>query len=508
MTINDPQTIIWTMAPEIVVALTAFLVMALDLRKQPNPRAQGMVAVFGLLAAAISTVPDWIDTTSAEGLARPLEPLWGGIFVADPLSVVFRALACLTGAVILLFSIDPVDSEREHPGEFFTLVPFIVLGLMIAVSTKELLTFFLAFELMSLPLYLMAAWGKYRKGSAEAGLKYFLTGAVSSAVMLYGISLVFGSVGTTFFEQMAPRYEALGAAPHAFVLGAMMILAGLCFKIAAAPFHMWSPDVIEGAPRPAAMFISTAPKAAMIAVLLRLYWGSFALQGRDFRLADVWIILFAAMAILSMFWGNLVALAQTDIKRLMAYSGIAQIGYTLLGVMAASRYGAAGDGAAAAIYYTVVYSFANLAAWGVIVLYGWRTGSDRIQDYAGMARRSPFLAFAMMLAFMSLAGVPPLAGFVGKFYLFRAVWEAQQSYWWLILIGIVNSVISLYYYFGILKPVYFGTPADDAPIAVPWRFKAGLVACLLVVVVLGMWPGLTRMTLEAGAAAIALPPTQ
>ncbi len=499
---TNALTMLQAMAPEVVVACTAFLVMALDLRRDPKPRAQGLVALFGLLAAALATIPDWLDTAPTNEALT----LWGGIFVADPLSVVFRALACVTGALVLLFSLDPVEAERQHPGDFVTLVPFVVLGLMLSVSTAELLTFFLAFEILSLPLYLMAAWHKRERASAEAGLKYFVTGAVSSAVMLYGISLVFGTVGTTFFLEIPAKYEALSAPPQAFVLGCLMLLGGLCFKIAAAPFHMWAPDVYQGAPRPAGMFISTAPKAAMVAVLLRLFCATLAIQSRDFRLAEVFVVLFAALAILSMFWGNLVALAQTDIKRLMAYSGIAQIGYTLLGVLATSRAGAGGEGAAAAIYYVVIYSFANLAAWGVIVLYGWRTGSDRIQDYAGLARRSPFLAFAMLISFLSLAGAPPLAGFVGKFYLFRAVWEAQHAWWWLVLIGILNSVISLYYYFGVLKPVYFSAPqGDDSPLPVPWKFRTGLVFCLLVVVVLGLCPGLTRMTLEAGAAVLPLP---
>lgn len=497
---TNALTMLQALAPEVVVAATAFLVMGLDLRRNPNPRAQATVAIWGLLAGALATIPDWLDTAASNSALT----LWGGIFLADPLSVVFRALACVTGALVLLFSIDPVDAERRNPGDFVTLVPFVVLGLMLSVSTGELLTFFVAFEIVSLPLYLMAAWNRNERTSAEAGMKYFVTGSVSSAVMLYGISLVFGTMGTTFFSQIATRYEALADPPQAFVLGSLMILAALGFKIAAAPFHIWAPDVYQGAPRPSAMFISTAPKAAMVAVMLRLFWGSLALQGRDFRLAETWMVLLAVMAILSMFWGNLVALAQTDIRRLMACSGIAHIGYTLLGVLAASRAGAELEGAAAAIYYVVVYSFANLAAWGVIVLVGWRTGSDRIEDYSGLARRSPFLAFALLISLLSLAGAPPLAGFLGKFYLFRALWEAQPAWWWMVLIGIVNSVISLYYYFGILKPVYFGAPQDEASaLAVPWRFRAGLMVCLAVLMVLGLFPELTRMTLEAGAAILA-----
>lgn len=497
------QSIMPAALPLTITAVTAFAAMFIDLKDKPNPRLQNGVVVAGLLLAALATIVPW----NALGDANQSMVLWGGVFTFDKLAGVFTALAAITGALILMFSINWLENQEQHPGEYITLVPFAVLGLILACSTTELLTFFIAFEIISLPLYVMAAWGRFDLRSSEAGFKYFITGAMSSAIMLYGISLVFGTTGTTVFDLIGKAYELVPESRHAFALGALMIIVGLCFKIAAAPFHLWAPDVYQGAPSPAATFISTAPKATMIAFMLRVCWGPLDQMGMDFTLEKTWVITIAAIAIVSMLWGNLTALVQKDIKRLMAYSGIAQIGYTLLGVMAASRNGALSEGSGAAIYYIVMYCFANMAAWAVIIIYGSKIGSSRIADYRGLAKRSPFMAFTLLIAFFSLAGTPPLAGFIGKFFLFKAVWTAQSAWWWVVLLGIANSVISLYYYFGVLKPVYFSEPNNQEPVAIPRAAQVAMVVCLLVVTVVGLCPQALGLATNVGASLPVLYPS-
>ncbi|MBQ7567942.1 NADH-quinone oxidoreductase subunit N [bacterium] len=486
--------------PLILVAVTALAAMLLDLRSKPNPRLQNSCTVIGLLLAALSVIPIQ-SQISASG--QPFT-YWSGIIAVDGMASMFTALACLSGALALIFSIDYLQTKRAYPGEYITLIPFVVLGLSLACSTKELLTFFLAFELMSLPLYAMAAWGRFDLKSSEAGFKYFINGAVSSAIMFYGISLIFGTTGSTFFDQLAINFDLVSTPRHAFVLGSLMFAGALLFKIAVAPFHFWAPDVYEGAPAPAGMFISTAPKATIIAFIMRAFWSSLAIQSMEFRLEDVWTVTFCSLALLSMTWGNIAALRQSNIKRLMAFSGIAQIGYTMLGVMTAARStGVATMGISAAVFYITMYSFANLAAWSVIVLVEYQRGSSEISAYKGLAKSNPFLAFVLLVSLLSLAGAPPLAGFVGKFYLFRTVFLAHSGWWWVVLAALVNSVISLYYYYGILRPVYFEEPADNqaasGELQASWSVRVGLTVCLIMIAFVGLCPTLVQMGASAGA---------
>ncbi len=486
--------------PLIIVAVTALTAMVLDMCSQPNPRRQNYCTASGLLLAACSALPVFAAISSQ---TQPFT-YWSGIIHIDYMAVMFTVLACVSGALALLFSIDYLEAKRAYPGEYITLVPFVVLGLSLVCSTKELLTFFLAFELMSLPLYIMAAWGRFNLKSSEAGFKYFINGAVCSAVMFYGISLIFGTTGSTFFDQIVINFDLVASPRHAFLLGSLMFAGGLLFKIAAAPFHFWAPDVYEGAPAPAGMFISTAPKATVIAFIMRVFWGTLAIQSPEFRLEEVWTISFCSVAILSMCWGNLVALRQTNIKRLMAFSGIAQIGYTLLGVMAAARStGIASAAMSSAIFYITMYSFANLAVWAVITLMEYQRGVSEIADYRGLSKTNPFLAFTLFISLLSLAGTPPLAGFVGKFYLFRTVFYAHSGWWWVVLLALINSVISLYYYFGVLRPVFFEAPESGkskaAALQVSWSVRVGLAVCLFMLAIAGLCPQLAAWGTAAGS---------
>ncbi|HXE71924.1 MAG TPA: NADH-quinone oxidoreductase subunit N [Candidatus Nitrosotenuis sp.] len=492
--------ILAALAPEILVALTAFAVLGMEIAGPRSRRPQSALALAGLALAAAATLtlwqrPEiWQPWSPGSEVAPPLA-LWRGVFWSDPLSLFFRTLAPLVALMALLFSLPPRDEGADRSGEFSCLVLLTTLGMMFVAGSGELLTFFIAFELMSVPAYVLAAWGRYQKQSAEAGLKYFLNGALASALILYGISLIYGMLGTTHFNDFLAGFDRLEGTPHALLLGILFVLAGLGFKMAAAPFHMWAPDVYQGAPSAAATFLSTGPKAAVLALLLRLFWKSLNLSSKVFLFPDVWVLAFALLALASMVIGNLAALVQTDIKRMMAYSGVGHIGYALVGVATASRAGAGDEGAAAALFYIFLYSFANLAAWGVILLYERASGSTRIQDYAGLARRSPFLALVLLLSFLSLAGAPPLAGFVGKFFLFRAAMASPQT-WWLALVGVVASVVSLYYYFGVLKMAYLAAPDNPEPILVGGNFLAGFSVCLLAIVVLGLTPGMMEWSLQ------------
>lgn len=479
----------YALSPELLLCATALAVLLADLF---GPRSSALcvrVASAGLL---LTLGAAWVTAATPPGT---LHPFAGGVLTVDPLSQFLKLLIGLLTLLTVWISSDSFAEERRHPGEYYSMLCFSALGMMVVVSATELLTFFVAFELLSIPLYMLAAFRRYNRQSAEAGLKYFLNGAVASALLLFGASWIYGSTGSTHLRDLLIELPRLSAAPHALFIGLVMVLSALAFKAAAAPFHMWAPDVYQGAPTPVAAFLSSAPKAAVVAFVLRLFWAHLD-PHTDGAVAPDWVLLFAALATLSMILGNLVALPQKNVKRLMAYSGIAHIGYILVGVVGAvgSHAGPEGEefGAGAALFYTFVYTLANLATWAVLIIYQRETDEHSIAELSGLARRSPFLGLVLMLSLLSLAGVPPLAGFVGKIYLFRSVLSAQPV---LVLIGILTSVISLYYYFGILKAAYFEEPADPRPLVIAPLPKAALTVCVLGVVLLGMWPGLAESCL-------------
>jgi NADH-quinone oxidoreductase subunit N len=344
---------------------------------------------------------------------------------------------------------------------------------MFMAMSMDIVMLYLAIETTSIPLYVLAGFLIRDDKSTESGFKYLLFGAMTSAIMLYGFSLLYGFTGYTNLY-VIPQVIMSGGVPTAALIGILLlILVGFGFKISVVPLHFWAPDVYEGAPTPIAGFLSTASKAAGFAVLLRVFIAAFPM------LAPYWGAVIAALATATMLLGNLLALAQKNIKRLLAYSSIAQAGYALIGVVALSYLGVA-----SVVFYLIVYVVTNLAAFGIVAAVGRVTGSDEIASYAGLSRRSPWLALAMLVAFLSLAGMPPFGGFVIKFSVFAAAVQANMI--WLAVVGVLNSIIGLYYYLTVLKYVYLYRSEDEAkPMPVTRPFVLGLVVLCIGVIVIG-----------------------
>lgn len=487
------------LAPELCLLIAALGALVLDMATRRSVRQIRLVVWVGALgctfcSAALMAYPG----LPVEIFPRsPMTGLAVSAFIVDDLALSLKALIGVLTAMAVWLSEDSFEEERRNAGEYYGLIAFVALGMSVAVSANEFLTFFVAFELFSIPLYGLAAIRRYRAESAEAGLKYFLAGSVSSALMLFGISWIYGSLGTTYFAEFQLRFAAIPHMPHALLVGIILVLAGLSFKMAAAPFHMWAPDVYDGAPPSVVAYLSSAPKAVIIGFCLRLFWTDLAFDSPALKLgmADTYMMLFAVLALLSMTMGNLMAVPQTNLKRLLAYSGIAQVGYLLVGVAASSSEASAAEGAGATLFYVWIYTVTNLTSWAALRAALPKESNYQRSELAGLAQRSPFVAFVLLITFLSLAGVPPLAGFVGKFYLFRAMWVAGMP--WLVMLAVVNSVISLYYYFGVLRTAYFDSPPEGSqPIQVALSLKVVLVIGLVVSLGLGLWPGFADWSLE------------
>src|SRR2546423_7379680 len=434
-------------SPEIVVVVTALAVLAIGLT---SARASGIcsfVAALGL-ALAIGAV-----------LMLPRNAtLFHGMLVISPLNSLFKII-CLALAFFTVLLAHAKDSLRNH-GEYLAIILLATIGLMLLVGSEELLMIFIGLELSGLSLYVMAAFDKAYVRSAEAGLKYFLFGSTASAFTLFGISFIYGMSGTTGLVAIGQKLMTLSMQPLLFV-GIVMTLVGFAFKIAAAPFHLWAPDAYQGAPVPSAAFIASASKVASFVVLGKIVLVGFGpVQGSAAWHAMIagWEPVLAALAALSIVIGNIVALAQSNVRRLLAYSAVAHAGYTLLGLVAGER-----DGFSATLFYTTVYAFTLVGAFGVVALVRRQTGGDDLQNFAGLRARSPMLAGCMAVFMLSLAGLPPLAGFFGKFYLFSAAFRAGPNHGllWLVALALFGSLISLYYYLIVLK-VIFQTQSAEA----------------------------------------------
>lgn len=448
--------------PEIGLVVLAALVLVLDLVWKGDARRRlGWTAAAGLM----------VILALALAFARPAEDpqlIFGGMLRLDGTAFVFRLIFLAGAGLTALFMIDH-EPEGRH-GEFYGLMLVAVLGMNLMASSANLIMLYLAIETTSLPLYVMAGAMVRDPRSTEAGIKYFLFGAMTAAVMLYGFSLLYGFTGTASLYAMAGR---LAAGEIQVLAAAMLVLVGFGFKVSAVPFHFWAPDVYEGAPTPVAGFLSTASKAAGFAVLMRVMLAVFP----DFVLS--WTTLAAVLAAASMIIGNILAAVQKNIKRLLAYSSIAQAGYILLGVAAANQLGMAGS-----TFYLISYLVTNLAAFGIVALVGRSLGSDEISAYAGLHRRSPGLAMALLIALLSLGGIPPLSGFVGKLLVFGAAVQADLV--WLAFIGVLTSVIALYYYLNVIRIAYVGQPdSSSKPLAVTVPWRVALIICMAGIIFLG-----------------------
>ena len=397
---------------------------------------------------------------------------FGGMVVADSFSYYFRGLFVGTAILVVLMTQETMQRTARGQGEFYLLLLSALLGMLLLAATNDLLLLFVSLELLTFSMYVMTAYLRTDPRSIEAGLKYLILGSVSSGFLVYGISFLYGVTGSTRFDALRALAMTQPMETGA-VFGFLLVLAGLGFKVAAVPFHLWVPDVYEGAPTPVAAYLSVGSKAAGMSVLLRFVLGAFGGAGA------VWSTLIAALAAMTMCYGNLAAIPQTNIKRLLGYSSIGQVGYLLMGVAASSTLGAA-----AILYYLLAYLFTNLCVFLVVTIVGRQAGSDRLEDYAGLARRSPLLGCALFLALLSLAGVPPLGGFVGKFLLLLAT--VKSGLFWLAVVGGINVVISLYYYLLVVKRAFMHPAASVDPVTISIPMRLALYACMAGILALGL----------------------
>ena len=404
-------------------------------------------------------------------------------FVVDGFSIFFKIVILISTALTLLLSFKYLDYERIQDGEYYALILFAAVGMMFMASALDFTLLYVGLELMALCVYILVGFIKWNRKSNEAALKYFLLGAFSSGILLYGISLVYGVCGTTNLEAIRIAIEN-GVQNYLILeIGMILILVGMAFKIAAVPFHMWTPDAYEGAPTSIAAFISTGPKAAAFAILLRIFVQGFI------HLEDDWTLLFALIAVASMTLGNITALTQENIKRMLAYSSIAHAGYALMGLVA---FGAAfGDwetkkfGLISIILYTLIYTFMNIGAFGFVVFLRRRQQiGDRLEDFSGLAKRNGLAAFTMLVFMLSLAGIPSTAGFIGKWWLFGAA--IKSHYTWLAIAAVINSAISLYYYMRVVVYMYMGQSKEESK----FEFSYGLVSALALSIIFIFWIGL------------------
>ncbi|MGA2605093.1 MAG: NADH-quinone oxidoreductase subunit N [Verrucomicrobiia bacterium] len=471
---------------EVVLTLTAVVALTLDLvsvrRAEMSVRSRtiGTTAVVGLLAAIL---PLWQQFNS------PPTVLLGGTLVVDDLSVFFKLVIIGLAVITVLISMD-YDVGR-HVGEYYAVLLFGAVGMMLLISAEELITIFVALELTSISLYILTAFHKGELRSQEAAVKYFMFGAISSAFLLFGLSYVFGATGATSLRAIRDAVKltaGLGMSPL-LATGLLFTIVGFGFKVAVVPFHLWAPDAYEGAPTPVTAYIATGSKVASFFVLLKvLYVGFAGLEGSAFwgHFSSGWTMLLAVTAALSMVLGNCAAIVQHNVKRLLAYSSIAHAGYIFIGLVAATQMGAT-----SVLFYIIVYALTNLGAFGVVAALSSRAGGDEMQNFDGMAKRAPLLSLFMLIFVLSLAGIPPLGGFFGKFYLFAAAVQRDAQHFgllWLVILGIFMSAVSLYYYLILLKHFYVIDGADHSPIITPTYLNVALGLVALAVVALGVYP--------------------
>lgn len=478
---NITSSMVLAILPEILLLVLGLIVVALDLVwNDGRSRYLGWVTAGGI--AIIMVLSLVLGLPEDDGYL-----LWGGMLRHDWISFVFKMVFLFGAAVTSLFAMD-VDSLGKR-GEFYLLLLVSTIGMTLMASAADLIMLYLAIETTSIPLYILAGFFKQEERSTEAGFKYLLFGAMTSAIMLYGFSLLFGFTGETNLYAIASIISAGNINLVILVLSILLVLVGFGFKISAFPLHFWAPDVYEGAPTPVAGFLSTASKAAGFAVIMRVLLVTFGAASEN------WGLLLAIVAAITMTVGNVIALAQKNIKRLLAYSSIAHAGYIMIGVVAISEFGVS-----AAVFYLIVYLLTNLAAFGIVAAFSRVSGSDEIEAFNGLSRRSPWLAMAMLVAFLSLAGMPPFGGFIVKVLVFASAVDAGLI--WLAFVGVLNSIVGLYYYLVVLKHVYlFRSDEEDKPVPVTRPYAIALTVLSLSILVIGFlftpWVNLTGVAAKA-----------
>ena len=430
-----------TILPEMIVIITLLAVLMADLiAGRSSSRWTPYLAIAGLGLAIFALLFQW-DTEN------PIAFLGG--FNGDALSVIFRGIIALSALVTILMSVTYVEETGSALGEFISILLTATLGAMFLSGADELVTIFVSLETLSISSYLLTGYLKRDPRSNEAALKYLLIGAASSAVFLYGTSLLYGlSGGETKLGAIASQMaDSSGGSNIGLVIALVFVIAGIAFKISAVPFHQWTPDVYEGSPTPVVAFLSVGSKAAGFALAIRLLLTAFPL------VSEQWHLVFTALAVLSMILGNVVALAQTSMKRLLAYSSIGQAGFVMIGFLAGTQ-----AGYSSMVFYLIAYLFMNLGGFTCVILFSLRTGSDQISAYSGLYQKDPLLTLGLSICLLSLGGIPPLVGFFGKIYLFWAGWQA--GLYALVILGLITSVVSIYYYIRVVKMMVVKEPQE------------------------------------------------
>ena len=462
-----PPVLLGPLLPTLIVLASGALVLLLDLLpRRPSPELVAAVALAGVVGALLATLERWGKPGRA----------FNDMVVLDNFALFVDVVICYAAALILLLSVDYLRRTGAQSGEYYALVLFATAGMMLLAAAGDLVVLFLALELMSLSLYVLAGLFTQALASSEASMKYFILGAFASSFLLYGITLTYGATGTTNLDRIAATVAGRSQDPI-FVIGVGLLLVGFGFKISSVPFHMWVPDVYQGAPTSVTALIATGSKAAAFAALIRVL--TVALRGAQ---AD-WTALLWIVAALTMTVGNVAAIAQSNLKRMLAYSSIAHAGYMLVGLVAGGM-----GGAGAVLFYLLTYTFTTAGAFGVLTLCERaRAEAVEVGDYAGLAERHPVLASALALFLLSLIGVPPLAGFMGTFYVFGAA--VRAGYPWLTVVAVLNSALAAYYYLRVVVYMYMREP-EGAPIAYAPSFAGALAlaVALVGIVALGIAP--------------------
>ncbi|MDQ7024240.1 MAG: NADH-quinone oxidoreductase subunit N [Anaerolineae bacterium] len=490
-------------APEIGLTILAMVILLVDSYRPDAKSNIGYLAAIVMALLAITPfIPGWSPAMGESSLK------WGGMIRHDMLASIFKVMILFAGSITSLMAVK--DSAVGQKGEFYLIITISTLGASLLAASADIVMLFVALETVSIPLYILAGFSHSDAGSAESGLKYFLFGSFASAILLYGLSLLFGFTGETQLTAIAASLTSSESILGTNILPALaaltLVIVGFGFKISAAPFHFWTPDVYEGAPTPVTAFISVASKAASFAVLMRFFIGVFpdAVQLDGQSVQAFWTGLITVMAVVSMTLGNVLALRQENMKRMLAYSSIAQAGYALVGVAALQSVDQAvmTSAISSVAFYMFMYTFSNLLVFAGVILFSEAAGTEKISEYAGMQRRSPWLAVTMTIGLLSLAGIPPAAGFFGKFFLFQAAVQANLA--GLAIIGVLNSIVALYYYLLVIKIMWVDPGKDeDQAIKIPAPLAWTFGITTIVVLLLGVVPAPIIGWARDGAAAVA-----
>ena len=456
--------------PEILLTVGGCLLLlapVIGAEGRPEWARSAMLILLAITAASV------IYCSSAV-VGMPQSLAFGKMFALDGFAIFFKLLFIVAIALVSLLSSDFLRESNYSPWEYYSLLAFALTGMSFMVSGVHLISIYIGLELLSLSSYILAGYYKNQEKSTEAAMKYFVLGAVSSAILLYGMTLIYGVCGSLQLAVIRAQLSIL-VTNDALVFGIILMAAGLCFKIAAVPFHVWTPDVYEGAPTPITAFLSTASKVAAFSIFARIFFAGLA----DFQLD--WGNLLATVSALSMILGNVAAITQTNMKRMLAYSSISHAGYGLMGIIALNELGLQGI-----LVYTLVYVFANIGIWATVLMLRRREyAGERIEDFEGLHRRAPFWAFAMVVFLLSLGGIPPTAGFIGKYYLFAAA--IKSGYGWLAIVAVLMSAVSMFYYLKVVVAMYL-RESGEGEFAVTPSLKLCAGICLAMTLILGILP--------------------